>query len=64
MGQSVKHLILDFCSGHNLMIPELEPHIGPCGDSMDPAWDSLSAPPPLILMHSLPLKINKQIFKK
>ena len=47
MAQSVKHLILDFSSGHDLTVHEFEPHI--CAVSTEPAWDSLSprlfAPP-------------------
>ena len=49
MAQSVKHLNLDFSSGHDLNVDELEPDIGLCVDSAEPAWDSLSpllsAPP-------------------
>ena len=33
--------------------------VGLCTDSAEPAWDSLSLPPPLSLSLSLPLKINK-----
>ena len=59
VAQSVKHLTLDFSSGHDLMVHEIEPHCGLCADSVEPAWDSLSpslsAPP----MHTLSLKINK-----
>ena len=28
LGGSVKHLTLDFRSGHDLMVPEFEPHVG------------------------------------
>ena len=51
MAQLVKHPTLDFGSGHDLMVGELEPHIRLCADSEEPAWDSLSPP--------LSLKINK-----
>ena len=69
MVQSVKHLALDFSSGHDLTVCEFEPHMGLCADSSEPAWDSLSpslsAPPPLTLSISLS-KINKlkKIFLK
>ena len=61
MAQSVKHLTLDFGSGHDLTVHETETHIRLCADSMDPAWDSLSPslslPPPLVL--SLFLSFSK-----
>ena len=49
VAQSVKHLILDFSSDHDLTVCEFKPHTGLCADSVQPAWDSLclSAPPPL-----------------
>ena len=49
-GDSVKHLTLDFGSGHDLTVLEMS--------SLSP---SLSAPPPIArsTMHSLSLKINK-----
>ena len=37
MAQSVKHLTLDFSSGHGLMFLEFEPHIGLCADSAEAA---------------------------
>ena len=52
LGGSVKHLTLDFGSGHDLTVHEIEPHIGLCTDSADPAWDSLSpsfSAPPLFM---------------
>ena len=52
--QSVKHLTLDFDSGHDLTVYELEPCIGLRTNRVEPAWDSLSAPPNLSLS-----KINK-----
>ena len=60
MAQSVKHQTLDLGSSHGLfMVLEFELHLGPCTDSAEPAWDSLSpslsAPPQLC--HSL--NINK-----
>ena len=69
MARSVKRPTLDFGSGGDLTVHEVEPHLGLCADKTEPAWDSLppsaSAPPPLVLfVFSLPLK-NKQInFKK
>ena len=49
MGQLVKHLALDFSSGHDLMVHESEVHIGLRAGSAEPTWDSrspLSAPRP------------------
>ena len=54
--QSVKHPILGFSSGHDLMIQEFEPCI-----SADPTWDSLSplsAPPPRLHAHAFSLSIK------
>ena len=45
MTQSVKHPTLDYGSGHDLTVCEFESHMGLCADSMDPAWNSLPAPP-------------------
>ena len=42
VAQSVKHLTLDFGSGHDLMVCEFEPCVRLCADSEEPAWDSLS----------------------
>ena len=39
VAQSVKCLTLGFSSGHDLRVRELEPHIGLCTDSTEPAWD-------------------------
>ena len=63
VSQSVKHLTLDFGSGHDLMVREFEPRIGLCTDSMEPAWDSLSLPlslplPMLVLALSLSLSLS------
>ena len=56
MAQSVEHPTLDFSSGHDLTVQEIEPCMGLCSDSTEPAWDSfslsLSAPPPLTHTHS------------
>ena len=54
--QSVKHLTLDFRSGRDLAVHELEPHARLCADSTDPMDSlspSLSAPPLLSLSLSL-----------
>ena len=40
--QSVTRLTLDFSSGHDLTVPEIEPHIRLYADSIEPGWDSLS----------------------
>ena len=42
MAQSVEPLTLGFIPGHDLTVLGIEPHIGPCADSTEPAWDSLS----------------------
>ena len=74
MAQSVNHPTLDFGSGHDLMVHEIEPHIGICAVGGEPAWDSLFPSLSLSLpnlhthMHmpslSLSLKINKLKKKK
>ena len=67
MAQSVKHLILDFSSGHELVICEIEPLFGLCTDNFEPAWDSLSLslslPLPCSLSRSLSQGINKHLKK-
>ena len=45
VAQSVKHLTLDFGSGHDLTVRGIEPRVGLCADSAEPTWDPL--PPPL-----------------
>ena len=47
----VKRPILDFGSGHDLMVHEIEPRVGLCSDSTGPAWDSLSPSLSLPLPH-------------
>ena len=59
MAQSVKHLTLDFDSGHDLTVRGFEPHIGLCADSAEPAWDFLSLPLFLPLPHALSQKKKK-----
>ena len=39
MAQSIECLTL---SGHDLMVREFEPRVGPCTDGVERAWDSLS----------------------
>ena len=39
VAQSVKCPTFDFGSGHGLTVRELEPHIGLCADSVEPAWE-------------------------
>ena len=62
MAQSVKHLSLNFGSGHDLTVRGIEPHVGLCAE---PAWDSLyhSLSAPSLLMLALS-KINKHFFLK
>ena len=47
--------------GHDLTVPDFEPRVGLCADSVEPAWDSLfpalSVPPRLVLTLSLS-KVN------
>ena len=61
--QSVECPTLGFGSGRDLMVCGIEPHVGLCSDSEEPAWDSLSLPLSLPLPCSLSLfcslKINK-----
>ena len=61
MTQSVKRPTLDFGSGHDLTVGDVEPGVGPCTDSVEPAWDSVSLP--LSPAHSLTLK-NKYFLKR
>ena len=41
VAQSVKCPTLDFSSDHDLPVQVIEPHVGLCTDSVEPAWDSL-----------------------
>ena len=63
VAQSVKHPILDFSSGHDLMVREVELYIGLQANRAEPAYDSLSpslsAPLQPSLSFSVSLKINK-----
>ena len=65
MAQLIKGPTLDFSSGHDLMVHEIDPCIGLCADGTKLGWDSLSAPPPLSThVCALSLKINKINLKK
>ena len=61
MAQLVKCPTFDFGSDHDSTVHEMEPHVGLCTDSEEPAWDSLSfsAPPLLALSLSLSLSLSK-----
>ena len=45
VAQSVGCLTLDFSSGHDLKVCGIEPHVGLCADSVEPAWDSFTLRP-------------------
>ena len=55
VAQSAERATLDFGSGHDLVVRGIEPLIGLCADSVEPAWDSLSPSLSLRLLHSLSL---------
>ena len=67
MAHSLKHLTLDPFSGHDLKIHVFNPHIRlyidglwVCANGVDPTWDSLSFPAPVVYTFlSLSLSINK-----
>ena len=64
-GTWVAHLVncptIDFGSGHDLMVFEIEPHTWLCADSADPAWDSFSlCPSPAhTCVHSCALSLSQ-----
>ena len=62
VAQSTKHPTLDFRSGHDLMICEIEASVVLSADNVEPAWvclsPSLSAPPLYAHMFS-PVLSNK-----
>ena len=59
-GAWVAQSTLDFGSGHDLTVCEIEPRTWLFADSAEPAWDfSLSVSLPLSCSHTLSLKINK-----
>ena len=53
VAQSVKCPTLDFSSGHDLPVHEIEPCVRLCADSAEPAWDSLPLSLSLLCWHSL-----------
>ena len=60
--QLVKHPALDFGSGHDLSVHEIEPHSGLCIDGAEPARGSLFlCPSP---DHTFSFKVNKRNIKK
>ena len=42
VAQLVQRPTLGFSSGHDYTVHGIQPHTGLCGDSTEPAWDSLS----------------------
>ena len=61
MAGSVKRLTLDFGSGHDLTVLEIEPHVRLCPDSTEPARDSPSLPSPRSRACSLSKQINTHL---
>ena len=62
MAHSIKQSTLGFSSGHDLTVRGIEPHVGPCADSVEVAWGSLSpslSDPPLRSILALALSQNK-----
>ena len=66
VAQSVKHLTLDFGSGHDLPVPEIEPPSG----SVLIAWSllgilsvPLSVPPPCLYSHARSLSLSLSLSK-
>ena len=67
LAPSVRCPTLDFSSGHDLTVHEIEPHVRLCAGSTEPTWDSLSLSLSVsfslslspLLTHSFSLKINK-----
>ena len=52
---SVRHPTLD----HDVTVPEFESRVSLCADSSEPAWDSLSLPLSLPLLHLLSLSLSQ-----
>ena len=63
VAQSVKHLSLDFSSGHDLTVRGIKPHVRLCTDSAEPAWNSLSLLLSLPLPHSCSLALSLSLSK-
>ena len=57
VAQSVERPALDFSSGHDPTVRGFEPHIGLHTESVESAWDSVSASSPLA--HSLSLSLSE-----
>ena len=51
VAQSIERPIMGFSSGHDLMVCEFKHLNGLCTDNVEPAWDSLSFPLFLPLLH-------------
>ena len=64
VAQSVKCPTLGFGSGHDLTVHELEPRVGLCAGSSEPAWDSLSLSPCPSPARSLSLFLLNKLEKK
>ena len=66
VAQSVKHPTLDFSSGHDLTVQELQPHIGLCADSAQSLLGvlSLHLSVPLPRLHVCALSVSLKINKK
>ena len=62
MAQLDERPTLDFSSGCDLIVHEIEPRFELCAESVKAAWVSLSAPPPLVCARSLSQK--KETFKR
>ena len=62
MAQSVKRPTLDFSSGHDLMVGEIEPLVGLCTSGAEPDWDSFFTSLCPFPAHAVSVKRNK--FKK
>ena len=65
VAQLVERPTLDFGSGHELTVPEIEPRVRLWADSRKLTWDSLSlslsSPPTLTHALSLSLSLSEQI---
>ena len=67
VAQSVKRLTLDFGSGHDLTVCEIESHVGLCTDSVEPAWGLLSpslSAPPLFICAQIEINLKKIFLKR
>ena len=64
VAQAAKWPTVDFSSGHDLTVPELEPQDGLCADGAGPAWGCLPLSLPLSCLLFISLKVNKIKLKK